>query len=645
MATPTLSSNGGYIKTPEPSSSPAKRAATVALPVILAGAGGIAAALITASMPLLEQNIFLLFLIVILTSALAGGARAGFAASVASAAGAAYAIFSPVGSVAIEAPGDRIRFGVLVAAGLLVTFLSYALRSARRRVVERERALRESEKSYRDLFDNSADALYIIDQTGRILEANHAAGQLYGMSPDAIVGLTPAELTDVDRSDFSAERHRLERAARGEPQRFEWWGRRSDGQSLPLDITLSATRYFGLPTILAVARDVTERRALEEQLRQSQKMEALGQLAGGVAHDFNNLLTTIRGHAELLSDALDHDAVLQGDVAGIEHAAEIAGRVTAQLLAFSRIDETPEAELIALNLVVEGVQKMLGRVIRKNVTIALDLDPGAGAIFMDPGQLEQVLLNLVVNARDAMPSGGTVTIATSRLPDAGDSPRGRTCLSVGDTGIGMDHETAERVFEPFFTTKGKGDGTGLGLSTVYGIVERHGGSIRIETAPGRGTTFHMTFPFHAGSGMASPEAADEPVTSAGIPGPQVAGERILLVEDEEGVRSLMRRVLTGAGHDVDAVTSAESAWERLQDAGGRFTLLITDLSLTGEGGMELARRVRERMPKLPILFASGSDEAGPGTTPLAPPVAFLPKPFTPRQLTDSVRRISAAPAP
>ncbi len=603
--------------------------------MLLAAAAAVVASLITAAQPLLHQNIFLLYLVVVLGSALFGGVPAGFTASLVSVLGAAYAILAPHASLAIAHPGDRVRAALLLVFALLITLLSHLLRTARRKVAEREQALVESETSYRDLFDNSIEPLFIVATNAEVMEANPAAAGLFGMSRNALVGCTLGDLTAPDRVDLASGEHRLHQALDGDPQRFEWWGRTREGRPIPLDITLSPTLYFGERAILGVARDMTERRALEEQLRQSQKMDAMGRLAAGVSHDFNNLLTTIRGHADLISRALSPGDPLREDLGEIERAADLATHVTRQLLAFSRASDVGRPERIPLNPVVEGLEKMLHRVIGSEIEFVLDLHPESGAVLMDAGQLEQVVLNLVVNARDAMPHGGTITItsAASVNPDDG---RREASLAIRDTGAGMDEDTLGRVFEPFFTTKAKGEGTGLGLSTVYGIVERSGGRIRIESAPGRGTTFHLHFP-----AADSATAVDTPAARTPHEERKRTRERILLVEDQEPIRSLMRRVLTGAGHEVEEYADVERALERFHCAGPPFTLLATDLSLGSGSGTELAQRIREADPMLPVLFFSGSDRFARGDRPLPGPASFLPKPFRPRDLVRAVDRLAS----
>jgi len=605
--------------------------------VLLAAVAAALASVITAAQPLLHQNIFILYLVVVLGSALFGGVPAGLVASLVSVLGATWAIFEPHGSWVIMHPGDRVRVGLLLVFTLLITLLSHALRTARRRVEERERALMASESSYRDLFDNSIEPLVIVAGNAKIMEANPAAARLFGLSRETLAGSTLPDLTSLERVDMAAGKNKLRRALAGEPQRFEWWGRTREGRPIPLDITLSPTLYFGERAILGVARDMTERRALEDQLRQSQKMDAMGRLAAGVSHDFNNLLTTIRGHAELISRALSPGDALRDDLAEIERAAALATHVTRQLLAFSRTADGGRAERIPLNPVVEGLEKMLRRVIGADIEFALELHPDAGAVLMDPGQLEQVVLNLVVNARDAMPDGGTITIESGALLNPNDGSR-EACLSVTDTGVGMDEETVGRAFEPFFTTKAQGEGTGLGLSTVYGIVEQSGGRIRIETAVGQGTTFHLHFPAEV---VAAPEetpgSRSAPLAKRGQ-----TRERILLAEDEAPVRSLLRRVLTDAGHEVEEYADPQRALERFRRAGTPFTLLVTDLSLGSGTGTELARRVRERAPGLPVLFISGSDRFDHGGRPLPGPASFLPKPFRPDDLIQAVNRLVQA---
>ena len=384
--------------------------------------------------------------------------------------------------------------------------------------------------------------------------------------------------------------------------------------------------------------DITERKALEMQLLQAQKMEAVGQLAGGVAHDFNNVLTAIAGYAELLREDLPSEDARRGDAEEIIRATERAAALTRQLLAFSR-RQVLAPRVLDLNTVVASVDNMLRRLIAADVELRTALAPELGAVRADPGQLEQVIMNLVVNARDAMPRGGKLTIETANAeldesyalehPAVVAGPF--VMLAVSDSGVGMDAATQARIFEPFFTTKEKGKGTGLGLATVYGIVKQSGGNIWLYSEPGRGTTFKIYLP-----------RVDQPLE---LPAPTPASretprgtETVLLVEDDEAVRTLARKMLASHGYTVLAAPSGADALELAASHAGPIHLLVTDVVLPGMSGRELATRFQSVRPGLKVLYTSGyTDDAVVHHGVLDPGIAFLQKPFTSGTLARKVR--------
>jgi len=384
--------------------------------------------------------------------------------------------------------------------------------------------------------------------------------------------------------------------------------------------------------------DITERKALEMQLLQAQKMEAVGQLAGGVAHDFNNVLTAIAGYAELLREDLPSEDARRGDAEEIIRATERAAALTRQLLAFSR-RQVLAPRVLDLNTVVASVDNMLRRLIAADVELRTALAPELGAVRADPGQLEQVIMNLVVNARDAMPRGGKLTIETANAeldesyalehPAVMAGPY--VMLAVSDSGVGMDAVTQARIFEPFFTTKEKGKGTGLGLATVYGIVKQSGGNIWLYSEPGRGTTFKIYLP-----------RVDQPIE---LPAPTPAAretprgtETVLLVEDDEAVRALARKMLAAHGYTVLAAPSGANALELAASHAGPIHLLVTDVVLPGISGRELAARFESVRPGLKVLYTSGyTDEAVVHHGVLDAGIAFLQKPFTSGALARKVR--------
>jgi nitrogen-specific signal transduction histidine kinase/CheY-like chemotaxis protein len=396
--------------------------------------------------------------------------------------------------------------------------------------------------------------------------------------------------------------------------------------------------------VIGMAENVTERRQLEEQLRQSQKLEAIGRLAGGVAHDFNNMLTAIGGYTALALDHAVDGSELRGDLDEIRKATDRAARLTRQLLAFSR-KQVLVPELLNLNGVVLELETMLRPLIGEDIALAARLDPALGPIEADPGQLHQVVMNLVVNARDAMPGGGTIAIETANADvganDDGIEPGRYVTLTVRDDGEGIDEATLGQIFEPFFTTKESGKGTGLGLATVYGIVKQSGGYVAVESEAGEGSAFTIYLRRADGVAQHAPAiapAAPEPVSAPDPPAGEAA--TVLVVEDEEVIRSLVDQVLRGEGYDVILAADGDEAIERARDA--RVDLLVTDLTMPGIGGRELAERLRAERPELKVMFMSGfadSDTFSGGPIPAA--TAFLEKPFTFAHLTERVRSLVA----
>jgi PAS domain S-box-containing protein len=394
----------------------------------------------------------------------------------------------------------------------------------------------------------------------------------------------------------------------------------------------------GIAGAICIVRDITERKSVEEQLRQSQKMEAIGRLAGGVAHDFNNLLTAINGYAAIALEGTPADSGLREPLNEILSAGERAAELTRQLLAHSR--KQPVAPQIwDLNEIVSNIEKMLRRLLGEDVQLVTALDRHIGAVRVDRGQIEQVLMNLAVNARDAMAAGGTLRIETRAVsldnaqtqlhPDARPGPH--SMVTVSDTGAGMSEEVMARLFEPFFTTKEPGRGTGLGLSTVYGIVKQSGGLITVDSEPGHGSTFRVFLP------------AAEPVDrEVGLSLPQAASaspghEAVLVVEDQEVVRALVSQVLRRRGYEVHAASDAAEAL-RLLAAGLDVALVVTDVVMPDMSGRALGRRLRESFPTLPVLYTSGHPLANVVDEDI-PAHRFLMKPFSPVELLRKVRQI------
>jgi nitrogen-specific signal transduction histidine kinase/CheY-like chemotaxis protein len=394
-----------------------------------------------------------------------------------------------------------------------------------------------------------------------------------------------------------------------------------------------------------IAEDVTERRLLEEQFRQAQKMEAVGRLAGGIAHDFNNLLTAVAGYADLLRVRMPKDDPRRGYVEEIGAAADRAAALTRQLLAFSR-RQILQPRVVNLEEMVRNVERMLGRIIGEDIELETRLE-AKGSVRADVSQLEQVLLNLAVNARDAMPEGGKLLIATADAdvlegdelhhPGRGPMPRGSyVCLAVSDTGIGMDRRALSHIFEPFFTTKDAGKGTGLGLATVYGIVKQSEGFIWVSSEPGRGARFEVYLPRVAAEAE-PPPAAPASVLEGG-------SETILLVEDEEGVRCIVSEILEWYGYTVLRATGASEAVALARSHPGPIHLLLTDVVMPRLGGRALRDEISTVLPQLPVLYISGYAGADRTRELLRNGAAFLAKPFTAAALAQKVREVLSSPA-
>jgi nitrogen-specific signal transduction histidine kinase/CheY-like chemotaxis protein len=392
-------------------------------------------------------------------------------------------------------------------------------------------------------------------------------------------------------------------------------------------------------------RDLTRQRKLEDQLAQAQKMEAIGQLAGGVAHDFNNLLTVIMSYSSLLLSEMAADDAMRGDIQEISAAAERAAALTRQLLAFSR-KQVLQMRPVNLNSVVADVEKMLRRLIGEDISLTANLDPELALISADPGQLEQVLINLAVNARDAMPGGGALTITTdnARLSDEhgerhlGAAPGKYVMLAVTDTGSGMTKEVQQRLFEPFYTTKGPGKGTGLGLATVHGIVKQSGGDVYVYSELGHGTTFKVYFPLLTNAtDILTATAEHRAVTPRG-------SETVLLAEDDESLRALGARVLSGLGYNVLVARTGSEALRIVAEHNGLIHLIATDVVMPEMNGSQLVEKVLEARPEIRVLFMSGyTDDEVMRRGVIDGQTAFLQKPFTPDLLAHKVREVLDIP--
>ena len=463
--------------------------------------------------------------------------------------------------------------------------------------------------------EQASDMVVVTDTSGRIIYVNPAFEQVTGFPRAEVVGQSP-HVWKSGRHSPEFYRELWETLKAGHVWRGEFVNRRRDGTLYRETATISPVRdeKGTVVNYVAVKQDVTEERRVQQELAQSQRMEALGRLAGGIAHDFNNLLTVISTYSELLLGSLSDADPRREDAQHIRDSGRRAAALVRHLLAFSKHDHAPSS-VVAVDVVVQELARILSRVLRED--IRLSVRPGAANAHaaIDRGELEQVLLNLVLNARDAMPDGGDLRIET-RLVD------GHVEIAVADTGIGMDPCVRERIFEPFFTTKARGKGTGLGLSTVYGIVTKHDGRVRVVSEPRVGTCFEIRFPV-AGDG---PRESAPPVTIPSTPG----RETVLVVEDEPSIRAAARRVLASNGYRV-LVAEDGAAAEQIA-AREEIDLLLTDVVMPGMGGRELA----ERLSGLPVLFMSGYAEGPEGPPPSAP---LLGKPFGADELLRAVRRV------
>ncbi len=493
--------------------------------------------------------------------------------------------------------------------------------------------------------EQTADWIMVTDTDGKIIYVNPAFERVTGYSGAEVLGQSPRVLKS-GKQDRSFYEKMWRTVLAGEVWRGELVNRRKDGSLFTVEhcITPVKDSSGAITHFVAVSQDITARKDLEAQLRQAQKMEAVGRLAGGVAHDFNNLLTVISGRAHILLNRLGQDDSLRRDAELIGKTAERAAGLTRQLLAFSR-QQVLQPKLLDLNAIVADAAAILQRLIGED--IRLETAPGLALwrVEADPTQIEQIIMNLAVNARDAMPDGGRLTIETANVevneaeaashPEA--SPGPHVLLSVRDTGLGMDAETLSHMFEPFFTTKEPGKGTGLGLATVYGIVRQSGGHIRVSSEIGRGTTFRIFLPRAGGAGAgAGPQEAWEEAARG--------SETILLVEDDDAVRELAREVLESRGYKVLEARHGREAIQTAERHQGRIDLLVTDVVMPRMRGTELAGELLSRRPEVKVLYMSGytGDRLGPGDL-AGEASGFLQKPFAPDTLSRKVRELLGGP--
>ncbi len=504
-----------------------------------------------------------------------------------------------------------------------------------------EEARRASEVRYRHLFEFSKDGLLLMDgSTFRILDASPSFLELLELARSDVVGHTIGELWPGGEAACAAALQELFRRDEGQAPDLQL--PRADGKAVHVDVVSKAYVVEGRRLVQCSLRDIGERRRLEEELRQAQKLEAVGRLAGGVAHDFNNMLAVIISYSELDLSTTTLDQALRDDLEQIRDAGRRGAALTQQLLAFSR-RQLLQPVLVSLNGVVGNMLDMLGRLIGEDVALRVRLGEDLGCVRADPVQLEQVLMNLVINARDAMPHGGALDIETAAVavdeafaaihPDV--TPGPYIALTVSDSGCGMDETTLRRIFEPFFTTKGPGKGTGLGLATVYGIVRQSGGAIEVDSRVGSGTRFRIYLPRQEGTPFHH-EAERAVAPAAGT-------QAILVVDDDDGVRRALERVLEPAGYRVLSVSSGTEAIRLFQAGEQRIDLLLTDVVMAGMDGTTLAQRIRALGPEVRVLFMSGYLDEELVNHGLPPAADFMRKPFTISEVLTRVRRALASP--
>lgn len=521
------------------------------------------------------------------------------------------------------------------------------LRAANRRLhqelrqrQEAEASLRHSMKRYQDVFDHAPIGICMTTRDGRILTANRTLEQILGYDePGALADLNIAR--DVFESPDVRQVLISQIDSRGTITEAEVRWKRRDGSSVWIELSSSSIveSPVGVPSYLSFVHDIDQRKLLEGQLLQAQKMEAIGRLAGGVAHDFNNILTAVNGYAQLVEEDARLDPALRPDLREIRHAADRATDLTRQLLAFSR-KQILEIRELDVGVVVAEMEGMVRRLIGEDVDLALEVETDLYS-KIDRVQLEQVILNLCVNARDAMPGGGCLTIEVEkidldeeycRLHD-GFEPGAYARLAVTDSGVGMSPEVRARIFEPFYTTKDVQSGTGLGLSTVHGIVQQFEGRIRVYSEVGKGTAFILYLPT-----VPQPIGESSSVTAAAQEREESGGETILLVEDEAPVRAVSKRMLTAGGYEVITAASGEEALELARDQARRIHLAVTDVVMPGIAGPELAAALLDERPDLKVLYMSGyTEHASLRNGTIEGVVDFIHKPFSAADLRAKVR--------
>ncbi len=549
------------------------------------------------------------------------------------------------GAIGEEAAVECLREGAAdyllkSSLGQLGPTVRHALEEARLRDQQRytAEALRESEERYRSLVEEAPNPMWVVDaETLRFLEVNRKAIDHYGYSREEFLAMTLLEIRPPE--DIPIALLAVGKVLAGSPMAVPVRHRTKGGQMLEVLVSSRPVTFAGRPALMAIINDVTERHRLEAQLLQAQKLEAIGRLAGGIAHDFNNLLMTIRGFADLVTARADNRPDLLAPAEEIRQAGERAATLTRQLLAFSR-QQALEPRVVDLNEVVAGIEAMLRQLIGERCACATALQAEPCPVLVDRSQLERVIVNLVINARDAMPDGGRLTIETARLEleaagpgaPAGAASGPHVMLAVSDTGHGMDAETRARIFEPFFTTKAPGKGTGLGLATVYGIVHQSGGHLGVASEPGRGSTFKIYFPRAAGLAERSRQPAVQPA-----PGGK---ETVLVIEDDPALCRLVCAMLEEGGYAVLPAETPAAAIALAAAHTGSISLVLSDVRMPGTSGPGVVAQLVPLRPGIGVLYMSGDSGSVAGHRDLQPPGArLLGKPFTRQGLLRQVREI------